>query len=176
MTTRVACPAQDTRLDAMNADLMNQALLSAHSSFEQNPAYSSANAEFSSAMDSFPASVTSSLSCSGYSGININSLPPWLTPVPTAVVSIILHEEQVYQSIVSSFEDKNSLELSASPSTQKSTTAFGSSNVPTSGVSVSASPTNLTIPTSSSAAASAIARSFTSGILAAASLILAGLL
>lgn len=166
-------------MDATNNDLMNQALISAYSDFEQNPAYSSANAEFSSAMNAFPASVTSSLYCSGYSGIDIHSLPAWLTPVPTAIVSIILHEQLVYQSIISSFEENASMTWSASASTPKSTIVSPLSHITTttaSGLSASAFPTNLATPSSLSTAASDVSGSLIYTILAAAGLILAILL
>ena len=175
---RVACPRQGD-LSAKIADSMNLALVSAYSSFEKNPAYSSANAQFSSAMDSFPASVTSSLYCSGYGGVDINSLPTWLTAVPTAVVSIILQEEGVYQSIVSSFEEeaKVSMTSSASTSTPQSTISPSSSLITTTGISASASsPANVATPTPSSAASAGTSGSLASSILAAAGLILAILL
>lgn len=175
---RVGCPLQG-ELSAKMADLLNLALVSAYSSFERNPAYSSANAQFSSAVDSFPASVTSSLYCSGYGGIDINSLPTWLTPVPTAVVSIILQEERVYQSIISSFKEeaKANMTSSASPSTPQSTISPSSSHITTTGMSASASsPTNLATPSSSSAASAGTSGSLACSILAAASLLLATLL
>ncbi|KAJ5552452.1 hypothetical protein N7494_001830 [Penicillium frequentans] len=156
-------------------DETNQALESAFSSFEQNPVYSSANAEFASAMNSFPASVTSSLSCSGYSGININSLPTWLASVPTAVVSVVLKEQQVYQSIIGSFEAEATMTSSATIASQ-STTPYSSSQITTSEVSASISSTSPATSSSSSAAVLGISETLSNSLLAAVSLVLTGIL
>jgi hypothetical protein len=165
MITRLICPNISPMPAILNDD-MNQAMESAYEVFEQNPIYSSANAEFYAAMSSFPASVTSSLLCSGYQGIDINSLPTWLTSVPTAVVSLILQEQQVYQSIESSFEAEASRSFSATPSSPESTIFPAYPHVTTSGVPA---------PTSSSSAAS-VSGSFNGCILAVAGGILVRLL
>ncbi|KAJ5523388.1 hypothetical protein N7513_012932 [Penicillium frequentans] len=155
-------------------DETNQALESAFSSFEQNSVYSSANAEFASAMNSFPASVTSSLSCSGYSGININSLPTWLASVPTAVASVVLKEQQVYQSIIGSFEAEATMTSSATPLASQSTMSYSSSQITTSEVSASISSTSSATTSSSSAAILGISETLSSSLLAAISLVLTG--
>lgn len=85
-------------------DEMNQAIVNAESSFNLNPTYSKANEIFYSAMSSFPTSVSISLQCFGYSGIDLKSLPTWLSAVPTSYVSDVLYERSVYQSIVNSYE------------------------------------------------------------------------
>lgn len=92
-----------SNLDPQGSDELNEALESAMNSFNQNPTFSAANDVFYSAMESFPPSVTLSLYCSGYGGININSLPPWLSAVPTSYVSDILQEQLALSSILSSF-------------------------------------------------------------------------
>jgi hypothetical protein len=166
MIARLTCQAQSP-LPAIIADEMNQALYAAYESFEQNPTYSSANSEFAAAMNSFPASVTSSLLCSGYQGINMDSLPTWLTSVPTAVVSLVLHEQQVYESIESSFEEEASMSYPATSSGPESTVFPGSPRATsTSGVSA----------TTSSSSAARLSGSFNSGILAVAGGMLARLL
>lgn len=156
MITRLTCQLQSP-LPAAIADEMNQALYSAYESFEQNPTYSSANSEFAAAMNSFPASVTSSLLCSGYQGIDVNSLPTWLTSVPTAVVSLVLHEQQVYESIESSFEAEASMSSPATTSSGlESSVLPGSTHVTsTSGVSAA----------TSSSSAARVSGSLNSGIL-----------
>lgn len=169
MITRLPCQLQSP-LPAAIADEMNQALYSAYESFEQNPTYSSANSEFAAAMNSFPASVTSSLLCSGYQGIDVNSIPTWLTSVPTAVVSLVLHEQQVYESIESSFEAEASM---SSPAT---TTSYGLESSVSSGSARVTSTAGVSAATSSSSAALELSGSFNSGVLAVAGGILALLL
>ncbi|KAI7975361.1 hypothetical protein EIK77_003742 [Talaromyces pinophilus] len=158
MITRLTCQLQSP-LPAMIADEMNQALYSAYESFEQNPTYSNANSEFAAAMNAFPASVTSSLLCSGYQGIDMNSLPTWLTSVPTAVVSLVLHEQKVYESIESSFEAEASMSYPA-------TTSFGPESTVFPGTSRATSTSGVSAATSSSSAARELSGSFNGGILA----------
>ncbi|KAJ6021304.1 hypothetical protein N7540_006808 [Penicillium herquei] len=136
-------------------DYLNEAIESAALSFDKNPVYSSANAEFDSAQSSFPASVTSSLACYGYSGININSLPTWLTSVPTSVVSIILEEQQIYQSIIDDFdaEAKEGVTSWTGPSASQPTISSNSPRIITSAVSTSVTSTSQPTTTSSSSAA-----------------------
>lgn len=167
MITRLTCQPQSP-LPVMIDDEINQALYSAYESFEQNPTYSSANSEFAAAMNAFPASVTSSLLCSGYQGIDMNSLPTWLTSVPTAVVSLVLHEQQVYESIESSFEAEASMSYPATTSSGPESTVIPGSTRVTSTSGISAA-------TSSSSAAQ-VSGSFNGGILAVAGGILARLL
>lgn len=177
MITSETCSAQfQGPLSSELDDELSQALESAYSSFEQNQAYSSANDEFSSAIMHFPASVTSSLLCSGYGGININSLPTWLASVPTAAVSIVLKEQQVYQSIIGSFEAEATMTSSATPSASQATISNSSSQTTTSEVSASISSTSPATSSSSSAATSGISETLSSSILAAVSLVLTGIL
>lgn len=152
-------------MDPTDQDSLNQALESAYSNFNQNPIYSSANAVFSTAMVSFPATVSASLYCSGYGGISTGSLPTWLTPIPTAVVSIVLQEQAVYESIISSF-------IESIDSEAKSTSATSASKT-----SASATPATAiqSSPSSSSAGAPGSLGSLAGSVLAVAGLIFAGL-
>ncbi|KAE8551233.1 hypothetical protein TMatcc_009345 [Talaromyces marneffei ATCC 18224] len=128
-----SCPLQDetSQLDASKSGELNQALLSAYNSFNQNPTYSLANAVFSSAMDSFPSSVSASLSCSGYDGINLNSLPAWLTAVPTSYISEILQEQSAYSSIISSFVAEASTGTASSVDVSLPSSAIATQSSPT---------------------------------------------
>lgn len=171
-------------MDAGEVVLMNIAIESAYSSFNQNPTYSSANAVFFSALESFPTAVTASLACSGYGGINTATPPAWLAPIPTAVVSIVLKEEAVYESIISSFienAESGSTTRLLTPSLSRSLTLAASDSTT---ITISSSHMATTTPasatqsihSSSSAGALGSSGNLASSILAVVGFIFAGLL
>lgn len=120
------CPALNelSGLTVTQDDYLNQALEDAAQKFEQNPTTSSANVAFGIAVAAAPSSVSSSLYCLGYGGINSNSLPSWLTAVPTSYVSMVLQEQSAYQSLIHSFVSE------ARASDGITTTATAASDVP----------------------------------------------
>jgi hypothetical protein len=133
---------------------MNLAILSALASFDQNSATSEANAAWSTALDAAPASVTSSLFCSGYGGINVNSLPGWLSSVPTSYVSAVLQQEAVYQAIISSYvaeAETESTTTAVSSLVSSRTTASSSVGILTESASVTSSISPATSTTANTA-------------------------
>jgi hypothetical protein len=129
-----ACPFLDAtkQLSASELSGMNMAILSAQASFNQNPVTSKANSAWSTAVAAAPASVTSSLYCSGYGGIDVNLLPAWLASVPTPYVSVVLREQIVYQSIIQSYVSEASAGIESSTAILASSSATSASYSPSS--------------------------------------------
>jgi hypothetical protein len=129
------CPLLDATRQLSGSELanMNMAILSAQASFNQNSVTSKANSEWSTALAAAPASITSSLYCSGYGGIDINSLPVWLASVPTPYVSVVLQEQVVYQSIIQSYVSEASADIDSSTATPAGSSVTPASYSPASG-------------------------------------------